>query len=654
MYKPQYSLIYGNNHNIDCPDLGENFNVENFVNKISDCGVDYLTFNARGNQGFAYYDTKLGIKHPALKYNLFDRLINACQLKGIAVCAYLNGGISNEEGIRHRDWTTLYSDGRSYRETRESPYIRTMCYNSPYREHLIAMIKEIAKKYPITGFFIDCLQPYPCICPTCIRQMKKQGIDWQKQAEIVEFSSQSADRLCSDIAKAAHEINPELLLYFNGRGYDEQFGVGNLLECESVTRKGFSFLEASAHHLRTFGNVPIINMVTRFCDWSGDYGTLRSAEALKYELLYGLMHGMRPSVGSFLHPRGDYEDIVLSRIKEVYQELHRYDSYWHEAKNITEIAIVFPENIRYMGGGGIYAPLCGAVQMLEELKMQFDVVTLTSAWDKYNLLIFPDTVEFTAEITKRVKQHLAKGRKIIASAYSGISAKLPEWGIDYLGEADYDPTYFITDKKLMPNKLPDCPISIAGKGVKIIPKTGTVTPAMLVSPYYQRGWDGERALYYSPPDKVTEFAALSLTDQVAHFSHKIFSSYFEKPVTHLRDFFEPVLSKMLARPLLKLENMPAFTRASVTAQPGRFMIHLLAYYPEFRGMNDSIIEEPALFKEVTAYLRIGNLNPKQVYLGLNGKALNFSNKKDYIKIAIPEVYAYTLIVIEDDHSEAAL
>ena len=127
--------------------------MEKFTDLVKECGVDYMTFHARCNQGFAYYDTQIGIKHPSLEYDLFGQLAESCQRKDIALTAYLNAGISQEEGRLHRDWTTLYFDGREYREIRLNPYVRTMCYNSPYRDHLIAMIKEIAGKYPVSGFF---------------------------------------------------------------------------------------------------------------------------------------------------------------------------------------------------------------------------------------------------------------------------------------------------------------------------------------------------------------------------------------------------------------------------------------------------------------------------------------------------------------------
>ena len=106
MHQPKYCLFYDNHTMPACPDVGENFDVEAFTDRIKRCGVDYLTFHARCNLGMAYYDTRIGIKHPSLKYDLFGKLAEACQRKGIALTAYINGGISSAEGILHREWTT--------------------------------------------------------------------------------------------------------------------------------------------------------------------------------------------------------------------------------------------------------------------------------------------------------------------------------------------------------------------------------------------------------------------------------------------------------------------------------------------------------------------------------------------------------------------
>ena len=127
IYHPKYCLFYDNNTMAAFPDMGENFDVGAFTDRIKRCGTDHLVFHVRCDQGMAYYNTKTGIRHPSLKFDLFGEIADACKRKGIALTAYFNGGISSAEGVEHRDWTTLYFDGREYRNPPFTPYVRTMC-----------------------------------------------------------------------------------------------------------------------------------------------------------------------------------------------------------------------------------------------------------------------------------------------------------------------------------------------------------------------------------------------------------------------------------------------------------------------------------------------------------------------------------------------
>ena len=649
MHQPKYCLFYDNHTMPACPDVGANFDVEAFTDRIQACGVDYLTFHARCNMGMAYYDTKLGIKHPSLKYDLFGKLADSCQRKGIALTAYLNGGISSEEGLRHREWTTLYFDGREYREPRLTPYVRTMCYNSPYRDHLIAMVEEIARKYPVAGFFIDCLAPYPCVCPTCVREMKERGIDWNVQKEVEKFSRFSAIRLSREIAQAAKAINPEYLLYFNGSFFEEQAEFGTYLECECLPTGGwgYEFLPVLSHYMRTLGDKPILNMNGRFYDW-GDFGGLRPESAIKSELLYGLANGMRPNIGGHFHPRGDLETAVLTRIEKIYKELQVMEPWFDRAKNLVEIAIVFPGKPDDILGD---KSLRGATRMLSELKHQFDIVTEFSDWSQYQVLVLPDDVVFSAETARRVKAHLTAGKAVIASGISGLNPEKTqfvlerEWGITFAKDCDFDPAYFAMGKNFN-HKLPEMPLSLYASGIECEALPGSVVEAFLVKPYYNRHWDGEHAFFYNPPDKVTDKPALTLCGKVAHFSHRIFAGYNRQAPVELRQVFANVLNHFLPEPLLKTENLPSFARAFVTAQPGRRIVHLLSYVPELRGDKTEMIEEPVAVVDSKIALRLDGPPPKKVYLAPTGKALPFKVQEGYVQLDIPVFKGHVLVVFE--------
>ncbi|MDD2250874.1 MAG: beta-galactosidase trimerization domain-containing protein [Candidatus Cloacimonetes bacterium] len=600
----------------DIPDVGEIFDVETFTDRIKDCGVDYLVFHARCNQGLAYYNTLIGTKHPSLKYDLFGKLAEVCQRKGIALGAYFNAGISTEEGLQHREWTTLYFDGRSLREPRFTPQVRTMCYNSKYRDHLIEMVKEVLYMYPVAGLMIDCLINYPCVCPICVEEMKKRNIDWSDFNAVTRFAEISAIRLAKDIAEEAKKINPHLLISTNYPSYEELKDINSYYDVVSLPASdgGYEFMPVMAHYVRTLGDYPILNMTGRFCEW-GDFGGLLPEEAIKSELLYGLANGMRPNIGSHFHLRGDLKEPVLERIKKIYTGLQAKEEWYDGAKPVTEIAIVYPRSIHHIRKD---KELRAAVRMLSELKQQFDVVTLASDWGKYKVLIFPDDIVFDDETATRVKTHLNKGKIVISTGFSGLDpekkhfALEQEWGIKFLGENQFDPAYFVVGEEY--NKgLPEMPLSLYSNGIEIEASGKTKIGAFLVKPYYNRGWDGKYAFYYNPPDKVTEKPAITISGQVAHFSHRIFSGYYDKASVELKTIFSNVLNQYFPKPLIKTDSLPSYARVFVTEQPGRRMVHLLSYMPEMRG-NTPIIEESIELNNITISLRNDDKDYKNIYL----------------------------------------
>lgn len=649
VHQPGYCLFYDNHTMPALPDMGETFDAEEFTDRLIRCGVDYLTFHARCNLGMAYYDTKIGIRHPSLKYDLIGKLADACKRKDIALTVYLNGGISSAEGVQHREWTTLYFDGRELREPRFTPYVRTMCYNTPYRDHLISMIKEIAFNYPVSGFFIDCLAPYPCVCPVCVKEMKEKGIDFNNKEEVVGFAQFSLMRLCKDISREVWAINPNYLLYFNGPGFEEQYDISTHMECECLPAGpwGYEYLPVLSHYMRTLGNKPVLNMNARFYNW-GDFGSLRPEAAIKSELLYGLANGMRPNIGGHFHPRGDLESAVLDRIEKIYKELQTMEEWVKEAKNITEIAIVYPLKIGNIRGD---PQLKSAVRILSELKMQFDVVTHFSDWSRYKLLVIPDNIVFDEETAKRVKLHIASGKPVISSGISGLDPEKKrfvlqnEWGVKYLGENGDQPAYFKPSENISTG-LPDMPLSLYSSGIDMEPLPGTRVEAWLVKPYFNQKWDGEYAYYYNPPDKVTELPVLTINNNVAHFSHRIFTGYSDMASVELRTFFSNVLNKFMPEPLVRFENLPSFSRVFVTEQPGRRMVHLLSYVPELRGSKTQIIEDDVEIHNVKISLRKNGPAPKKVYVAPGRKSLPFRMKDGYIDVTLPVMKGYCLLVFE--------
>ncbi|MBO4303149.1 MAG: hypothetical protein J6A21_01045 [Lentisphaeria bacterium] len=103
MTKFKYALFFDFHTSTEIPDVGKTFDAEAFTDQVKSCGVDFITWHARCNQGNAYYDTRCGKRHPSLKFDMIRSIGEACRRKGIKFSVYFNGYFSDEELLQHRD-----------------------------------------------------------------------------------------------------------------------------------------------------------------------------------------------------------------------------------------------------------------------------------------------------------------------------------------------------------------------------------------------------------------------------------------------------------------------------------------------------------------------------------------------------------------------
>lgn len=645
MHKVKYGLFFDNHTHMEYPEMGKNFDPEYFTDQLKRCGVDYLAFHARCNVGNAYYNTKIGTRHPTLEYDLFGALAEACKRKGIALVAYFNAGISIMEGVRNREWSTLYRHGNQYYE-KITPAGVTMCFNSPYRDHLLAMIKEVAENYPVEGFFIDSLaEVFPCVCPTCLKMMKELGMDWTKDEVITEFNHISVKRLISDITKTVKSVIPDPMLFYNGLVFGEIKEEATFFDCECLPTSswGYEFLPVMAHYMRNIKpGYQLLNMTGRFFDW-GDFGGLRPAESLKFDLLYGIAHGMRPNIGGHFHPRGDKDEAVFNRIAEVYKDLRAYDE-WSEALPMADIAIVYPSDDRNLRRS---PHTRSAVRMLEELKMQFDIVLADcgKSWDPYKLLILPENVKVTPILAEKVRDFIKKGGAFLCFGKNAGSEFSRELGIKNVEDSGLNPVFFLLNGEY-DKDMENMYLSLYSDAAKA-ELDGAENASHIVKSPYNKEWNGSYALYYTPPHEETDLPFITRKGNLIWCAGNLFTGYFQRGAIHLKTLFRNMLEELLPETVIKCENAPSFVRVIATEnrEEKRVHIHTLAYLPEKRG-EAMVVEEPLSIRDVTLKVLSGNRECVKAYLAPERTPLEFKTEGKYISLKLPEMRGYSLVVLE--------
>ena len=646
-----YALFYDFHTLATNPDVGKNFDVEAFTDQVKSCGVDFLTFHARCNQGNAYYNTSIGTRHPSLTYDLIGKLCDSCKRKGIRLSLYFNGHLSEEETLAHPEWSDVPMDPAAREKNKRSPFYHQVCYNR-FGGHLRDMAVELAKNYEFDGFFFDCLGASDCVCPQCVTEMKEKGIDWNDPAAVRAFSHFSSDRMCRMLAQEIRKVKKDALLFFNGRPFEEVSDLESHLECECLPTAGWGYdtLPACAHYLRTVAGKErsVLNMTGRFNNW-GDFGGLRTAEALEFDMFYGKANGMVPDIGGHYHPRGDLDLPVFDRIREVYSTLQKYDKWSLHAENEVDVALVYPRYERFYYPASYQKSVPAAARMLDELKVQFDMVSDFVPWDKYSLLIIPDDAVFTPSMAEKLEKHIRKGGAVIASGISGMvkgekDFRIEGWPVKYKGKIPYDPLYFAPAGRFAEN-LPEMFLSVYASGAQVVPEEGAETEMFCVKTSVNGEWDGIRGNYYLPPEGPTKDPFLVKKGNIVYLAGEIFTGYANRAPREFRTLLTNILKELHPAPLLKTEGLPSFARAFVQKKDRCRMVHLLAYCPEKR-CNAIIAEDRICVPESMIFLKTDGAQIRKVYLAPEEKALPFEIRDGYCQVTVPRFDGYALIVFE--------
>ena len=637
VYHPQYALFYDFHTSPVLKNIGKNFDAEAFAARLARNNIDFVSFPVRCNQGMAYYDTKIGIRHYGLDFDLFGSLVDACKKYNIKVNAYFNGGISQEESRLHPDWQAQPTVKPAITDCH--PFNRTVCGNTPYREHLIAMALEVAKKYDVAGFFVDCLAGASCRCECCLKKMQAEGIDPADEKQVNEFALRRNRELAKAFADAVKAVNPDYLLYFNGIGYENQLALGgSYLDFECIPTKlgcDYDYLPLMSRYMRTLGDYPRLNMTGRFNQW-GDFGGLRSEKAIRQELVTGLANGLRPNIGDHMPPDCAVPEKVMLQNERIFAWLQEREEFYTNGVAQADMAILFPKTHQEIY---LAKELRGALRLLCDLHCQFDIVTMAADWSKYRLLVLPDTVRVTAEVEARLQEFLDRGGKVISSGNSGMRADsdefMPDWGVKLVSKKGFNPGLF-EDKDAMA-------MNVYASG-NLLENVNSKTIYPLVAPQVEFGFDGIYAEYYNPPQlEASKYPFLSCNGKVAHFSYNIFTGFKEFAATTLRDVLSDALEMLLPDRLVKTEDLPKFVRVYLTAQTsGREMLHLTAHIPEKRTDNCEVIEDDLTILPSTIYVKTAKT---AAFSEPEHAPLAVERDGEYLKISVPQFTGYSLIAL---------
>lgn len=615
-------------------DFGARYNAGEFAARLLASRVQYINLVASCNLGFCYYPTDVGVRYPYMQGDRFGETLRACRERGIGVSAYVNVGLNHENAYLHPDWCRVNEKGERLYGDKTGNFFRMMCYNSDgFRQYLLGIVREIATRYEVDGYFFDGLRIQPCYCEKCRADRKRLGIAENKK-NAWEFAHQSLLALCKEIKPMLGQKK----VFFCGLPFADGLSEHYEVECLPSGAWGYDYFHQAAAFARSFDDNPVY-MTGRFqADW-GDFGGIKSKASFEYDLYDALSNACSICFGDHLHPAENLIECLYCRIAQVYGECKSYENYALGAKYIAEVGV--------LNDGDIFAlsenRFVGVARMLSELKYTYNLITEDSDFSAYKLILLPDSHLLTQKTAKKLSRYIRCGGKVLSTGFSALNGRktgfaMPEYNfVEFCGlDKENYPYFTFMQGEDKTTKWAEYRSAILMKN-----KSGEAL-ASYIEPYNKRYYDGRHGYFYTPPKQENGYASAVVAESVAHISFAVFSAYAEHFLSEHRTLVGQILQKLIKNPLIKETNLPVTARVTLTEKDEYRLLHIRTDYPEIKN-GKGVIEEHNLLKRGRQVCVEGEYG--EIFDVKTGKKIKSRYKNGYTVIKLPEIQGYLMLCL---------
>lgn len=654
--------------------IGAAFDAGEFVGTLKKASVDSITIFAKCHHGWSYYPTKVGAPHPNLaRPDLMGDMVKALNAADIQCPIYISVQWDERNARIHPEWRVMAATNRYHRDNptdpsagkQLSPAWHTLCLNHKgYRDELLEQAREVLRNYDTPGIFFDIILTPDCVCPACIASMQEHGLDPQLPADRLKNDEWVNERFRQEMSAALRAEFPGARIFYNCGHIHKQgpqrFSSYSHLELESLPTGGWGYdhFPSSARYAATLGFDFVAHTGKFHTSW-GEFGGFKHPDALEFEAAQMVALGSKCLVGDQLHPDGRINPDTYDSIAPAYRRIEKLEPYLDRATQVSDVAILAAEYFHPMGGRNSDAD-DGAAQVLQELKVPFDVIDPSATFEAYKLLILPDEIPVEAALAARLNKYIAQGGKLILTGSSGTGADgsfAVDAGIRRGGnKVAYNPSYVRAGGGLDAS-MTATPFVMYGDG-ETVTATGAEVLAEIVPPYFNRNYAHYSSHQHTPddPQAAPLGAAVTATKSVGYIAFPIFTIYHAMGQPLYKYLVRGLIARLLPDPAI-ITDLPSSGRATLTHQkePGRHILHMLYGAPQVRGKSVpdgeggvrvmEMIEDIPTLGPVKASVRLPT-EPSRVYDAITGADVPFIYAQGRASVTVPSLRIHSAIVFE--------
>jgi len=611
--------------------LGERFDADEFGERLLAAHVSGATVFAKDMYGYSYFPNTHGRMHPNLSFDLLGKQVVSLRKRKIQVLAYYMLTWNPELAERHPEWLVVHKPGDKSRpklseiSEEQKAFMNTLKPAGPrsdsgasskpdqsagedkgYRAYLwqfcigqedfvkgeLDLIRELVAKYELDGVWLDGGSSPACYCDECVRQLRKKGLDPFDAGVQYDHKAELCQSFLQQIHRVIKETRPGCLVCPQNQG--SFYGLAKrvpLVDYSSqealftdAVHYGYHYFPTMIRYARGYG-IPFHGCTVIFKDFWADFGGLKSSAQMQTEVAAVVSQGARCDIGDQVPPDGRLEPAVYHVIGQAYQRIKRIEPYLEQAVPVTEAAL--------LGSGD--APCnevnYGWVKLLNESKVQFDIVERDVKWEeRYALVVLPENLWVDQPLASRLQGFVAAGGAVIAAHDSGLIAGtekswLTPYGLHYAGMSPFTPAYLMPRVNFT-GDIPAYAYALYEGASQWRAESPAAVLAVLGEPLFQRSPEHYNSHLQTPYHHSTSFAALARSGRVGLVAFPLGQGYYNQGFWIYRQAFQKVLSEVLPTPLIHTDAHLS-TELSLTHQAEnrsvgrkeRYMVHIVNYSP---------------------------------------------------------------------------
>lgn len=601
---------------------------EEFMRKARAAHTECIVVQTKSHWGYAYYDSKVSVRHPGLSYDLVARFVDAGHRNGLSVVAYYSGQVDTQSALAHPDWVGVNADGSATWLGRQFAWC---CHHSPYHEYALGMYREIFAQYEFDGLFIDG-SPWPrwlsdplCYCSWCEAQFQKDtseslragADDPRAYRRRLAWMQNSSERYLDEVYGAVRSKRPGLPIWLNqGDPLDMSTKVLRKTSClylEPMTSP--SGLSVGSILLRGWKMPgPQVGVF-----WGGYADAPLDVDIYRTAAI--MLQGTRPRfiTDEQNMPDGRQRDQFFEWTGHLQGYVEKVEPLLRNLQPITSLGILFSEATRdhlrderrfcsTMSGGEFTPSLMGCAESLTDT--QYPVEMLPSAdlqkgsLARFDLIALPEAEALSDADCHALHDYVVNGGKLLATWKPGLfdenRARRADFGlaetlgVNYLEEVtkyagkDGPGIYLQTNGHALSSFLGSGEVGILGKSeghapsfcpfIRVQGKAKSVLDYR--PPYLVPGL--EKHLFHSwnvaPPgnERIPMAATVNQCGQgvAVYVGLPIFRRY--KPDLYwIGDWVRGLVTRLVPDPPIQVRNSPAMHAAFFRQGPKRVVVQLV-------------------------------------------------------------------------------